>query len=149
MRLILLSLTLVTIFATAFASAPRPGSADSAAWREACELSRYNCKGIHPPAVRESMIVEAADLYGLYFGGNTVWLRVGLPPNLRYAVTVHEMVHFLQAKVDGKGPPFGSQLETCLREEEAYEISDRVTTRLGIAGKMHNADKLRANCTAE
>jgi len=144
MKALLVSLALATCTVASASS----NSSDREAWRDACELSRYTCKGIRPPMVRESVLVDVAGLYGLYFGGNTVWLKPELEAKLRHVVTVHEMVHYLQAAEDGKGPPFASQLIACLREEEAYEISDRVAKRLGIAGHDQHAQKLRDSCSS-
>ena len=68
------------------------------AFREACNLSRYDCTGIKPPMVRESVYVRNSGNYGVYFGGRTVWLADSLSPERRYVTMVHEMVHYLQTR---------------------------------------------------
>jgi len=119
---------------------------DRAAWREACQLSRYTCRDIPPPMVRRSVFVDKTGAYGLYYGGRTVWLATYLSPVEEYVVTVHEMVHYLQTYEDGGQYP-APNFVMCLREEEAYEISDKVISRIGSVGRLGpRLEALRAGC---
>ncbi len=102
------------------------------AFREACNLSRYDCTGTKPPMVRESVYVRNSGNYGVYFGGRTVWLADSLSPERRYVTMVHEMVHYLQTKVDEDGPPLQFAVELCVYESEAFEASNQVARRLNI-----------------
>jgi len=120
---------------------------ERAAFREACELSRYTCKGIRPPWVRESIFVDKVGAWGYYFGGRTIWLSPNLTTEQRYIVMVNEMVHYLQVYEDEKGFPQTAPGESCVREEEAYEISDKVVRRLGLQDKIPlRLNLLRAQC---
>ena len=102
------------------------------AFRDACTLSRYDCTGIRAPMVRESAYVRYDGFYGVYFGGRTVWLADGLSPEQRYTVLVHEMVHYLQTHADENGPPFVFDVEVCVYEAEAFEVSNQVARRMGL-----------------
>lgn len=118
-----------------------------AAYRDACALSRYTCKDIPQPMIRESIFVDKANAFGFYFGGRTIWLSTFLTPVERYVVMVHEMVHYLQCHEDRKCFPQSAPFETCLREEEAYEVSDRVIRRLGDTGRLtERLSLLRKHC---
>lgn len=112
------------------------GLTSAAAYREACRLSRYTCKDIPAPKVRESVFVDKSGAYGFYFGGRTIWVATYLTPRERYVVMVHEMVHYLQVYEDQKGFPHNAPFETCVREEEAYEVSDQVLARLGTTERL-------------
>ena len=102
------------------------------AFREACNLSRYDCAGIRAPMVRESVYVRRSGNYGVYFGGRTVWLANDLSPERRYVTMVHEMVHYLQTHADENGPPFVFDVEVCVYEAEAFEVSNQVARRMGL-----------------
>lgn len=103
------------------------------AFAEACHFSRYNCRGLSTPMVRYSIYVESEGAYGIYMGGNTVWLSPELDtPEKRYLIMVHEMVHYLQSMRDGNGVPFNGTFERCVYEQEAFEISDIVAARLKL-----------------
>ena len=135
MRKILLSLVCLFGLTSAHADPLSPQHA----FAEACHLSRYSCWGIKPPMVRVSVYVAMEEAYGIYFGGNTVWMSPVLTdPRDFYIVLVHEMVHYLQAHVDDT-VPFGSQVKSCVYEEEAFQASDVVAARL------NRPDMIRVN----
>jgi hypothetical protein len=119
---------------------------DRLAFREACELSRYDCTGVKAPMVGYSVIVSAAGAYGIYAGDNTVWLAKGLSREMRYAVLVHESVHYLQKKVGGTEIPFSGKFTQCVSEEEAFEISDIVAKRLNQADMIRHGDLESYGC---
>jgi hypothetical protein len=119
---------------------------DRLAWREACELSRYDCRGVPAPMVGYSVIVQHAGAYGIYAGDNTVWLAKGLSREMRYAVLVHESVHYLQKKVGGTNIPFIGKFTQCVSEEEAFEISDIVAKRLNQPDMIRNGDLESYGC---
>lgn len=119
---ILAGLLLVGLTAIGVSASASPQLSAREAFREACNLSRYDCTGIKPPMVRESV----------YFGGRTVWLADSLSPERRYVTMVHEMVHYLQTKVDEDGPPLQFAVELCVYESEAFEASNQVARRLNI-----------------
>ena len=125
-----------------------PDLSTRAAFADACLLSRYTCKDIRAPVVRETIFVDRAGALGLYFGGRTVWLSPGLStnPKMRYIVLVHEMVHYLQVYEDEKGFPHNAPYENCMREEEAYEVSDKIAARFGLINEM-KVEQLRAACS--
>lgn len=100
------------------------------AFADACQLSRYSCVGIHAPMVRESRFVDAEGAFGIYMGGNTIWMSPEVTGARRYVVMVHEMVHYLQSKADGNSPSNGD-FRRCVSEEEAFQVSDIVAARLG------------------
>ena len=121
---------ITVLLAVLLASCAAP-SAENLAFRETCLLSRYNCTGIAPPLVRITPLTARAGLYGVYFGGRTIWLSHTLAtPEERYVVMTHEMTHYLQTQVDGNGVPFLTLFEKCVYEEEAYEVSNVVAQRL-------------------
>ncbi len=100
------------------------------AFADACRLSRYSCVGISPPMVRDSRFVGAEGAFGIYMGGNTIWMAPSVTGARRYVVMVHEMVHYLQEKADGNTPSSGD-FRRCVSEEEAFQVSDIVAARLG------------------
>jgi hypothetical protein len=118
------------------------------AFREACRLSRYSCWGLQPPMVRYSSYVDVEGAYGLYFGGRTVWLSPTAmkTPEEHYIVMVHEMVHYLQAYVDQNGLPFETKFERCVREFEAFEVSDRVARRLKVKSMIRDGNLKSYGC---
>ena len=117
------------------------------AFREACWLSRYSCIGIKQPMVRESPYVNLEGAHGIYMGGRTIWMGNKLPTaKERYVVMVHEMVHYLQQYVDQQGIPFTSQFEKCVREHEAFEVSDIVAKRLKQAHLIRGGDFRSYGC---
>ena len=118
------------------------------AFREACNLSRYDCTGIKAPMVRESVYVRRSGNYGVYFGGRTVWLANDLSPERRYVTMVHEMVHYLQARVDEDGPPMQFPIERCVYESEAFEASNQVSRRLNIPEMPQDKFDEHYNCGA-
>jgi hypothetical protein len=109
------------------------------AFAEACRLSRYSCAGIKAPMVRYSRFVDAAGAYGIYMGGNTIWMSPNVSGARRYVVLVHETVHYLQSKVDEKGPPITSAFQRCVNEEEAFEVGDIVAARLNLPDMIRPA----------
>lgn len=120
-----------------------------AAYLEACALSRYTCKGIPAPHIRETIFVDRGGAYGWYWGGRTIYLTPGMSPEMRYVVMVHEMVHYLQCYEDAKCFPRTAPFETCVVEEEAFEVSDQVIRRLGadkVAPLGLRLDMIRASC---
>ena len=144
MKALLVSLAL----ATCTVASASPGLTPAAAYADACLLSRYSCKGIRQPWVRESIFVDKAGALGMYFGGRTIWVSPGLrtDPKMHYIVLVHEMVHYLQVYADEKGFPHRAPFENCIREEEAYEISDKIAARFGLVNLLR-LDQVRATCT--
>jgi hypothetical protein len=118
------------------------------AFREACRVSRYNCWGLSQPMVRYSSFVDHEQAYGIYIGGRTIWLSPTAmkTPEEHYIVMVHEMVHYLQAYVDQNGLPFETRFERCVREFEAFEVSDKVAKRLNVKSMIRNGDLKSYGC---
>jgi hypothetical protein len=143
----MLKWTAIAMFLTlSLVGARHDNLTDRMAFREACELSRYNCAGVKPPMVGYSVVVTSAGAYGIYAGDNTVWLAKGLSREMRYAVLVHESVHYLQKKVGGTEIPFSAKFTQCVSEGEAFEISDVVAKRLGAEDLIRNGDLESYGC---
>jgi hypothetical protein len=143
----MLKWTAIAMFLTlSLVGARHDNLTDRMAFREACELSRYNCRGAKAPMVAYSTIVTAAGAYGIYAGDNTVWLAKGLSREMRYTVLVHEMVHYLQTKVGGTNIPFHGKFTQCVSESEAFEISDIVAKRVGADDMIRNGDLESYGC---
>ncbi len=100
---------------------------DSTAWREACRVSGYSCFGISPPLVARSPLPDG--LLGRYKRGDK-YILVSEDTNgvLEYAVIVHEMTHYLQWK---RHAWRRGKLASCLREKEAFDVSNTAVARLG------------------
>lgn len=142
------ALLLAALFfvATAVFGIARAGSQfESAAWQEACELSRYSCRSIKPPVVEYDETARMTGLLGYYLlGTRVVFLAVGLKPHAEYAVLVHEMVHYLQY-VHAKYDP-SVKLEKCFMESEAFSVSDQVAKRLGVPEMIRDGNLLDYGC---
>lgn len=144
---VLLGLLLAALLAIGVSASASPQLSAREAFREACSLSRYDCSGIKAPMVRESVYVRYSGNYGVYFGGRTVWIADSLTPERRYVTMVHEMVHYLQTKVDENGPPMQFAVEVCVYESEAFEASNKVARRLGVPEMPTDQFNHHYNCS--
>ncbi len=106
-------------------SSPAPLS-DRAAWLDACKYSGYACFGITRPLVARAPMEE---LYGRYSMGDTyILVDESIDGIQAYAVTVHEMVHYLQYK--HKAWKYTKE-NSCVMERDAFAVSNAVLHRLG------------------
>ena len=97
-------------------------------WSITCEMSRYTCEGIPLPNV--VYVPFPSSLYGVYLGGNSLFLNNDLEPYeeddiLAQGVLIHEMIHYLQSKEDGQSSLINSNEEWCISEGEAYDMANR------------------------
>ena len=103
------------------------------AWRDACRLSRYDCTGLPMPSLRYSKLAEMHGVYGMYTGGRTVYLvpsmKVVEKKSQAYLVLVHEMVHYIETKINRAGM---NRMSVCLSEEEAFEVDGELAVELGM-----------------
>lgn len=99
---------------------------DRAAWREACAVSRYSCRGLRPPLVVEAPITGLLGRYRM--GDKYLVIHDELDSKLAYAVKVHEMVHYLQYK---RSAWKFTHENACAMEREAFEVSNVVLRRIG------------------
>jgi len=104
---------------------------ERAAWDEACARTEYRCFMVNPPKVGTSEYVGILKAYGFYNGGNTVFLKkdLDITDTFGFAVLVHEMVHYLQARSDKF--PYPGKLSSCMMEEEAWEVYNEVVVSQG------------------
>ena len=93
------------------------------AWLAACDYTQYTCTGITPPkVVRKPM---RPGLLGTYRGGDVIYINKTLGQGTPIQrVLMHEMVHYLQAKVGGLQVP-GPAKEICAAEAEAFTQVDK------------------------
>jgi hypothetical protein len=114
-----------------------PPSAAEKAFADACRLSQYDCRGVQAPQIRRSAFVEPLGFYGVYLGGNIVYVAIDVDyahdPSA-YAIVVHEIVHYLQETI-GHLRPSTNLLEVCTKEEEAYVVSNALLVELNLADK--------------
>jgi len=109
------------------------------AWSYACTLSAYSCRGVEPPPIVTTKYLEKSSVLGLHFRqSDTVYVTTGLDRGMYIAVLAHEMTHYLQMHVAHLVVDNG--LANCLAEYEAFEVSDKVLTDLGLASKRRNGD---------
>ena len=112
---------LVVLFGAAHAATP-----NSTAWDTACALAGYSCTNIPPPLVFHGPL---GVLDGHYKMGNAyVQVNFYVAGNIAYAVTVHEMVHYLQWQ--HRAWTFKHE-NRCKMEREAFVVSNLVLRRLG------------------
>jgi hypothetical protein len=83
--------------------------------------------------VRYSKYAESLGVWGLYTGGNTVYLVPEMEVKTRksqaYLVLVHEMVHYIETILNNSP---NSQVAVCLSEEEAFEVDGALAVELGM-----------------
>lgn len=137
-----LSALLIAALLPACAYAPQVAqwSPVESAFADACRLSQYDCTGVLAPEIRTTDFGETFGVYGVYLGGTLVHVAADLDfrsDPFAYAILVHEVVHYLQVAVGGMLPST-SLLEVCVKEEEAYSVSNAVLVEL------HFGDKARA-----
>lgn len=102
------------------------------AFRDACRLSGYSCRGITAPRVMRAAVPLAPTWYGIYYpGSSVVFVRddVNVEIDSGYIVLVHEMVHYLQLTVGGL--VYVDQFTGCIGEAEAFAASNRLARELG------------------
>ncbi len=91
------------------------------AWFQACDYTDYSCIGVPvPKVVSENM---GRRLLGYYNGTDTVYVNRTLKGQRLNEVLMHEMVHYLQAKVGGLKVP-GYAEPICHAENEAFAVVD-------------------------
>lgn len=95
---------------------------ESKAWATMCNLAKgmeYSCDGITPPQVVYEPMEEG--LLGYYEGNDTIFVNSELQGNDKMAVLIHEMVHYLHARLGIYSIP-GPASEVCQSEDEAWLI---------------------------
>jgi hypothetical protein len=92
------------------------------AWFQACDYSPYTCIGVVPPKVVSEYMRYG--LLGYYQGDDTVYINRRLRGQELNEVLMHEMIHYLQAKVGGLPVPGPANL-ICQAEEEAFTLVDQ------------------------
>jgi hypothetical protein len=126
---------LMAVLVASCVSMPESPSASASAFADACRLSHYDCAGVPPPAIRVTDFGSDFGVYGLYLGGDIVWLASDIEllkgRDYAYAVLIHETVHYLQ-EVVGHLPRSTSLFEVCVKEEEAYLVSNRWLLERGL-----------------
>ena len=125
-------LAIMVVIASACAASYLPTQSPTLAemaWKDACELSRYDCRGLRAPDVLRTDLHDGA--LGFYYSSmGVVYLRKEADLNdvLWYGVLVHEMVHYLQyERADFPRNAHGA----CLQEEEAFQVYDEIVEKLG------------------
>jgi len=99
-----------------------------AMWLVACEFTPYKCSGTKlPKVVYQGM---ASNLNGYYRGTDTIYINRTLVGYQRRATMLHEMIHYLQAKVGGQRVP-GPAEEICKAEAEAFAVTDHWWKSIG------------------
>jgi len=138
---------LLVLFASAAVAGPHRHDVQQA-WKDACRLSRYDCKGLKPPRV----VMEPSLKWFMYLGqydGNIVTLQPDLEPDVQHLTLTHEFVHHLQQVHGAIQLPYKSHKQSCWSEQEAWQVWDRLALELG------RKDQLRPNwaenyaCTPE
>lgn len=98
-------------------------------WTVACELTPYSCIGVEVPKVVRVKMRKG--LLGYYDGGDSVFINIDLMNGIQTKeVLVHEMIHYLQAKVGGLKVP-GPAEPICRAEEEAFTLVDKWLLEIG------------------
>lgn len=118
-----------------------------AAWADACEMSRYDCTWVKRPRVIQTDMMGPGVLGFFYPGGDTVFVRKGTEPQTElraYVTLVHEMVHYLQ---DLAWWPGNQKHTICMREEEAWDIGNRVLVKYGKPELQDFTWYVRYGCT--
>jgi hypothetical protein len=107
--------------------------AEAEAWKITCKYSNYPCKVSQPYTIYTDLTPLSA--FGVYFGGNTIYLDIGLSPETEprnMGTLVHEMVHYLQAKEGGITVRGIGRVELCLAEVEAYQVMNKWFADIGV-----------------
>jgi len=95
-----------------------------ATWKAACELSKYNCKGLETPTVRRSGMLGDIRVRGAYWGGSPiVWLDTPLKGTQMWLTIFHEQIHYLQY-FNGAFDDNSSRLLDCVIEREAWKLTN-------------------------
>lgn len=93
-------------------------------FRDACRISEYECSGVDTPVVRRSNQLDPMHVYGLYAGGNILWINHDLAS--RRALTMfHEVIHYLQFNVGKLNPDLIGEIAICVIEREAMELTNK------------------------
>ncbi len=115
------------------ANVPGQESFIAQAWEDTCRLSNYSCDGIEPPLVRWSKYATQQGVWGMYLGGNEVYMadtmKIEKRKSQAYLVLVHEMHHYLEQQVV-QNP--NSRTAVCLSEEQAFSIDGALARELGL-----------------
>ncbi len=98
------------------------------AFNDACDNSRYECRGVPLPVlVVTDLSYWGRGVRGIYAGGPQVYIddnvKYGSP--LFYIVLVHEIVHYLQ-RFD---PASSLYQSSCNREGEAFDTAGRTAVQ--------------------
>jgi hypothetical protein len=132
---------LIAALAASCVSMPERPSAVEVAFADACRLSQYDCAGVPPPAARVTDFGHDFGVYGVYMGGNLIWIasdaELLLGPVSLHAILIHETVHYLQ-EVVGHLRPSSSMLEVCAKEEEAYLVMNAWLIERGLTAHTRN-----------
>lgn len=130
-RILLAALLLASTSCTSLPS--QEASLEAQAWYDACDLSRYDCFAVKRPDVLVSVMAGRLGAHGFYIPGmETVYLSPEMDLNQvrDYAVLAHEYIHYLQ-DLQGDFVSRGGDLTSCLIEEEAFQVYDKVVEKYG------------------
>lgn len=114
------------------------------AWSDACRLSRYDCRGLQKPRLRYSKLISMHGAWGMYTGGTTVYLapsmRITKRESQAYLVLVHEVVHYIETKVN-RAP--NGRMSVCLSEEEAFSVDGELAREMGLPHLDRSVDWIK------
>lgn len=107
-------------------------------WKTTCELyEQYEeaqvCENLEPPKIKYEEM--APGLMGYYDGGDTIHISRDVKGQDRFAVILHEMVHYLDAVWGGLKVP-GPAALVCKSEDKAWFLEG---VWWGMVGKPQNA----------
>lgn len=94
-------------------------------FRDACRISEYECSGIEIPVVRRSNQLNPMHVYGLYAGGNILWINNQVIASRRALTMFHEVIHYLQFNVGKLNPDLMGDIASCVVEREAMELTNK------------------------
>lgn len=104
------------------------------AWEAACKHSQYSCEGVEMPGVvvHEGITTHRGSVGAYIPGGDVIFIAAHLSGIDLKRILVHEMVHYLQW-VSYPEHMFAPLL--CAFEEEAWEVTDKVSPKAKRQGK--------------
>ena len=94
-------------------------------FRDACRISEYECSGVDTPVVRRSDQLNPMHVYGLYAGGNILWINNQVIASRRTLTMFHEVIHYLQFNVGKLNPDLMGEIASCVVEHEAMELTNK------------------------
>ena len=104
-----------------------------AAYKAACSITQYRCKG-KAPQVRRTSEIKKIGARGVYFGGEIVFILETLRDEQARLTIFHEIVHVLQSR--SIPLDFKHYLQKCVLEREAMEYTNTYAKQLELADNM-------------